>query len=944
MDFTREWKSRWAVSSTFSPPSFLSEKDPNSPIGPLIFTPNPNSPTVQLLHSPSLAPCLPPYYPDLSLIRVLQKCDSVPSIATSISSLIGPLLPDHSSLFHGFNSLQLLQIPGKNALIVFFPAGENFDRVGFTLFHVKDGILSVDSKMDGLFQLAEEGCENHMRITRLIVNPVDYGGGGDDDDDDEDDDDVRHNDVVGFLMVCTNFSIYWYKIGISTIRKCSEFSVCLDYLGYANAKMFKGNAVVSVSWSPYLREECLVLLENGELLLFDVNYLWGKRTKLLHLVSTKKRIISKKMHLSLNNKVKLEKTQDGDEWGWFACEFCWHPKVFIASHRKGVFLVDLRSVGECNVCCLLKIETLAVVKNDEFLALSRAGSDGFFFTVATRCHLFLCDVRKPLVPVLRWAHGLQNPRYMTVIRLSELRANAENNNHKLASESGHCIFLGSFWDDEFDTFCYGPNINGKKSVYSEVTKFHGSYNSWGFPSELSLSGRDCSCGNCLVREEVFKSSLPIWTDWRQKKQLVLGFGILDANLFVQLSTPYNFGGFLIIRLMSSGKLEAQQFHVSWKSRRCSDMAYRRIDLEDNLLYLMNGSEYDGKNQIHHLKFEFLNAYLKDNLAQCIARRSEKREERSETDQEKYQVESNFNPCHELCSTLKDFGLPKLTSSMAISDILKDINFPTSIHDIASRMIWETLSTTMLRLAFSPYVHFLKNFKKHQEPLEFLGIPDQPQAPPFLHRKPSCRSNKWSCKVKPSDAPVGPLLPVQFLTVFHKLCTDEQKMEGELQLEETEEFSADYLFKIECDKVMEAVQDHIRDSDTETLGDDFVSLADDKDEMSCRATNSKLSYHKPLAFSESPFIVGDEKPRGVSSIFSNHVFRRNQELAYDISVETTGQELFDMGCPVVLKFEDRTMNFGQKELELYQNLKKWELNFQKNFKPYQDYICRLRELK
>ncbi|XP_073310032.1 uncharacterized protein [Primulina huaijiensis] len=940
MDFTTEWKSRWTVSSTFSPPSFLSEKNPNSPIGPLIFTPKPNSPTSQLLHSPSLAPRLPPRYPDLSLGRVLQNCDSVPSTAASISSVIGPLLPDHYSLFHGFNSLQLLQIPSMNALIAFFPTGENFDRVGFTLFHVKDGILSADSKMKDFFQLAREGCENHMRITRLMVNPVDDG-----DDDGDVNNDIRRNNVVGFLMVCTNFSVYWYKIAISTVGKCSEFSVCLDYLGYGNAKMFKGNAVVSVSWSPYLREECLVLLENGDLLLFDVNYLCGKRSKLMHLVSAKKRIICKKMHVSLNNKVKLEKAEDRNKGRWFACEFCWHPKVFIVSHHKGVFLVDLRSVGECHVCCLLKLEMLAVVKNDEFVALSRAGSDGFFFSVATRCLLLLCDVRKPLVPVLRWAHGLQNPRYLTVIRLSELRANAENDKHKLASESGHCIFLGSFWDNEFDTFCYGPNINGKKSVYSEVTKVCELYNSWGLPSKLSLSGRDCDCGSFLVREELSKSSLPIWTDWRQKKQSVLGFGILDANLFAQLSTPYNFGGFILIRLMSSGKLEAQQFHVSWESHRCSDMAYRRIniDLEDNHLYLMDGSEYGGQKKFHHLKFEFLNAYLKDNLAQYIVKRREKREERSETDQEKFKVESNFNLGHEICATLKDFGLPNVRSSMAVSDILKDINFPTSIHDIALRKIWETLSTNMLRLAFSPYMHFLKNLEKHQEPLEFLGMPDQLQALPFLRRRPSCRSNKWSRKVKPSDAPVGPLLPPQFLTIFHKLCTDERKMEGELQLEETEEFSANSLFKLECDKVMEAVQDHIRDSDSKTLGDDFVSLADDKDEISHMATNSKFSYHKPLAFSEHPFIVVDEKPGCVNSIFTNHVFRRNQEL-YDISVVTIGQELFDVGCPVALKFEDRAMNFGQKELELYQNLKQWDLNFQKKFKPYQDYISRLKELK
>ncbi|KAH7569610.1 hypothetical protein JRO89_XS06G0208200 [Xanthoceras sorbifolium] len=88
----------------------------------------------------------------------------------------------------------------------------------------------------------------------------------------------------------------------------------------------------------------------------------------------------------------------------------------------------------------------------------KAGSDGFNFVIVSDSLLVLCDVRKPLTPVLQWAHGLHKPSYIDLFRLSELRANSRDNMYEWAAEFGFGIVLGSFCNCEFSLFCYGPSL------------------------------------------------------------------------------------------------------------------------------------------------------------------------------------------------------------------------------------------------------------------------------------------------------------------------------------------------------------------------------------------------------------------------------------------------------------------------------------------------------
>ncbi|MFQ6635894.1 hypothetical protein Gotur_010142, partial [Gossypium turneri] len=243
----------------------------------------------------------------------------------------------------------------------------------------------------------------------------------------------------------------------------------------------------------------------------------------------------------------------------------------------------------------------AVVDEDQFLAFSRAGADGFQFVLASLSLLLLCDVRKPMLPLLRWAHALDNP--------------------------------------------------------------------------------------CFI----------------------------DSD---------EFGGFTLIRLMSSGRIEAQRYCASWDLVQNFNVAHREpfFNFGDSLLYALGDDEYEFPKRFKYLNLDYLRGYLNDNLAEGIDSRIKK-------SHKGLQQKESFNlDFHEiLCEKLKLLDVP---------------------------------------------------FDDMTMPLEFSVVPDLPQLPPFLLRKPSCRSTKWSHKMQPDDSLVGPVLPLPILLTLHEFrngCPDSEKM-------------------------------------------------------------------------------------------------------------------------------------------------------------------------
>ncbi|KAF2289456.1 hypothetical protein GH714_036333 [Hevea brasiliensis] len=660
MDFSEEWKSVFPIGSVFGAPLLVSSPSSKAILGPLFFNPKPQTLT-QLFNSPSICPPLLNAPSGLSLSRFLSTSTTLESpiplsTASSIASLFGPQLHDNAASLLAHNRLQFLRCPHDNAVIIFFSTGCNHDQVGFLLLSVKERSLQVVGDPKGGVLTAKK-CLN-QRIVKILVNPVAdsvYFEGND----------SCSSNIVGYLLVYTMSSVHWFSVKISEI---SERPV----LGYVGCKIFKSCSIVDACWSPHLLEESMVLLENGSLFLFDLK-------------SDSSDIYFRGTML----KVSWDDSGNSENRKWLGCHFSWHPRVLIVAGSDAVFLVDWRHDG-FKVTCLANIDMFGVyapIEKERFLVFSKAVSDNFHFVLASDHILALCDVRKPLMPILQWAHGLDKPCYVDVFRLSQLRSNSRKSTHEWATASGFGIILGSFWN------------------------------------YLLLSGNKCRCGSCLVREEFLKDALPEWIDWQQKKDIVLGFGILSNDLSSLLFESDEFGGFTLIRLMSSGKLESQRYYASWDLVRKLEAAHRDqlLCFGDNLLYSLEDEEY---------KFP-----------------------------------RRFN---------------QFRTSPAISVVFNDINLPTSVHEVALRSIWASLPMELLQLAFSSYSEFLEVLlDKKVVSLEFLVVPDLPQLPPFFLRKPSSRSSRWSHKVPHSNALVGPVLPLPILITLHELqnsCPNSQDEE------------------------------------------------------------------------------------------------------------------------------------------------------------------------
>lgn len=490
------------------------------------------------------------------------------------------------------NSLQLITCPFSSTIYVFLPAGENLAKVGILAVSVnKISNFEVEPN-NGTPCLVANNAYQH-RIAKLLINPI-----SDCSDSAEDNEGFV---TVAYMLVCCKYSVSWYSINVR--KKSDRSSSRIPAVKCIGSKWFRSSAVVHACWSPHLVEESAVLLENGEIFLFDLNS-----------CSRNNKVAGKKLCIVWDT-VGDECMKSGDGNVWVGCEFSWHPRILVVAHSSRLFLVDMRS-GDCKVRSLLSIEKVSTMKNDGFIALAMAGTDRFYFAIASKELLLLCDARIPKRPLLRWVHGLDSPNHITFLQLSALRSNSSEEMYNWASKCGHCILLGSFWDGEFCIFCYGPDY-GKATCLSKLSEVNNHFFAWGLPSDISLSGRGCHCGTCLVKEESCKEALHKWIDWRQKKELVMGFGFVEQEISSRLGEPDNFGGFHLIRLMSSGKLEVQKYCASWRLEHISEKAHResKTFVEYYDFYDIGELKYDFPKRFRFLMLDQMKRYLdNDNAA------------------------------------------------------------------------------------------------------------------------------------------------------------------------------------------------------------------------------------------------------------------------------------------------------------------------------------------
>ncbi|XP_026429063.1 uncharacterized protein LOC113325039 [Papaver somniferum] len=338
--------------------------------------------------------------------------------------------------------------------------------------------------------------------------------------------------TLGYLSACTTHSVHWFKIDWD--RK--QHQHVLVNLG---SEQFSAS-VLHACWGPLMNYQSLVLLDSGELILFD----WGPEPE--------------RTSLDVEWKDSDSGTLTSDT-RWLSFEFGSHPRIFVIACSDVVYQVDGRYHGKYIGSVLAKIELFADTHEpDKFVAICRAGSGGLNFCIASKYGLYLIDTRKPLSPVLQWIHNLDDkPSYMQVFELSELRSKADRDKYQWATQSGFVILLGSFLDDDFSFFFYGPPVPAPpKSVASIVADLCHTLYAWGHSVYLSLSGSQCYSGDCLIQEKLSNA--------RRPKRKITGFCVITEdllNIHLERGVGCSFG---LIRLLPSGKIESQMYNASWE--------------------------------------------------------------------------------------------------------------------------------------------------------------------------------------------------------------------------------------------------------------------------------------------------------------------------------------------------------------------------------------------
>ncbi|KAL4197239.1 hypothetical protein AMTRI_Chr04g250110 [Amborella trichopoda] len=370
MDFSEEWKSQFPVGSVFPCPCLITGESAHS-LSPLCFSPiNPATHFLLLANTPVYDDFIP-----------------FPLIFSTTKSAA----EKHSSRHFSSNPLHLLTC--RNG------AGER-ERQWWWFSLLKDSVFllspSFKNRIIWVFVISTADCASCSEVCDQFTK--------------------------GFVLLCSHYEVHWLRVGVRNSTPLSQ--------NLASAT-FK-NQVAHACWSPYLPEESALLLVNGELRLYDLNYCVG----------VKNLPVKFKGELFLKN------------LGSFCCEFGWHPRVLIVTSKTTVLMVDFRD-KKVKVTVLAKIELCNSVKHhfiesDRFQAFCKASFNGSLFSVATKYYLLLFDTRKPLDPVLQWDHHLDHVHYINMYSLSDLRPS--NGKLKWASDSGYVILVGSFRNCEFSLF------------------------------------------------------------------------------------------------------------------------------------------------------------------------------------------------------------------------------------------------------------------------------------------------------------------------------------------------------------------------------------------------------------------------------------------------------------------------------------------------------------
>lgn len=800
---------------------------------------------------------------------------------------------------------------------------------------------------------------------------------------------IFDDSTEGFLLARTAYAVHWFR------AETREGFPMLSHLAVANFK--KG--VSHACWNPHLPEESAVILENGELRLFDISScgealncpvkLSGKSLplELAKLRSSdntfsKERLARKKFWQGISE-LDFQNIEDCKE-SWWHCEYGWHPRILLVAGWNEVRLVDFRTKKEqssdySSVLAKANLEGSLYCscpsRKDRFVAFARADYDMFQFAVASKQHILLFDSRQPLTPILQWEHGLkQSPGYLQMCRLSELRTSIRND-YKWASDSGYAILATSFTSGEIRVFCYGPRPLDDLNRFENrkcILPFSGNSDipdvlyAWELPSKISTgngiytedNANDMDVQNDLHSTDfVYPKVSNSYLNAQPESTVGLCIisdqpSVITSPISSAKSEECSFLGFSLMHLTGTGDLVSQQYQASRKLTMNRPKSKVSSGFITNFITPSHYSNLDLPKSAEHTYRRFLyfvhylktGSTLEDGIwsgsAACL---------KCKTNERDLFKSSGQVLLDEFTGGLREAHNANMLGSLPpLNDIFHHITVPCSIYEISCQRLWMSLPMDLLELAVATYSEICSS--KGNPPTEFLQIfpPDYVRMPLFHFQNLQIKSEHNFSEQNDAQLLLGPILPLPFL-----LALQQKEMHlGSIDEAPTSEHEK---IKDQCQFILNTLK-NLKKADLipEVDGSTVVSLADDRDIWPCKQDLKEdkcLLLHEP---SVNP-LEGKEQ-----SLLNNGRFVNAEEVGCERIVDRkmhdkfvgsachnfqsenearrpVMSELDQSICPINLSFVGAEIYLDDEELKSLENLKQQCHTWQQGFELYQNYL-------
>lgn len=987
MELFDEWRASWCIGSVFPAPQLIT--GPSAQIlGPLLFD-GVGDPLLLLSTG---------YKSDSFVHRFSKTSDQVVGFLGGFRESFIPydvldqFVAEDMHMKHT-NSLNSKQIFGNRlqglkcrdgTVQLFFPDGVNKSQIGSVFCSGKENKpWSICKQMPDahgtnvlercLFPISSSVHHPILELTVIGRDPL-----------------ISDDSTEGFLLARTAYAVHWFR------AETREGFPMLSHLAVANFK--KG--VSHACWNPHLPEESAVILENGELRLFDISScgealncpvkLSGRSLPLelaklrsSDKIFSSKRVARKKFWQGISE-LDFQNIEDSKE-SWWHCEYGWHPRTLLVAGWNEVRLVDFRTKKEqssdySSVLAKANLEGSLYCncpsRKDRFVAFARADYDMFQFAVATKQHVLLFDSRQPLTPILQWEHGLkQSPGYLQMFRLSELRTSIRNE-YKWASDSGYAILATSFRSGEIRVFCYGPRPLDGLNLYKNrkhILPFSGNSDipdvlyAWELPSKIFMgngiypedNANDLDAQNDLhstdfLYPKVRNSYL------NAQPESISGLCIISdqpslitSPISSDKSEESSFLGFSLMHLTGTGDLVSQQYQASRKLTKRRPKSEVSSGFITNFITPSHHSNLDYPKSAEHIYRRFLyfvhylksGSTLEDGIWSSSAAFLKCKKNERDLLKSSGQVLLD-----ELTGGLREANNANMLGSLPpLNDILHHIAIPCSIHEISCQRLWMSLPMDLLELAVATYSEICSS--KWNSPPDFLQIfpPDYVRMPVFHLQNLQIKSEHHLSEQNDAPLLLGPILPLPFLLAL-------QQKEMHLRSPGESLTSEHEKIKDQCQFILNTVE-NLKKADLipEVDGSTIVSLADDRDIWPCKQDLKEDKYlilHEP---SVNP-LEGKEQSLLTNGRFVN----ASEEVGYNGIVDSKVHDMFigsachnfqsendvtrpvmseldHSVCPINLSFIGAEIYLEDEELKGLENLKQQCHTWQQDFELYQNYL-------